>query len=248
MYLLHAMYGILTIARYPKYLGFAGFMSMAIFRLPLWLNKKIHFWKLMGCGRNGTFDKTPDWRQWAVLQVTGTGAISGALDSLDKAPLHPPFMVKYWRFFHAEVYTLVLEPLEGHGLWDGNAVFGSLPKSSGYNGPVAVLTRATIRLSRLQQFWQNVQGVANQMKTAPGFVYSVGIGEVPFIKQATFSVWQSADLMKQFAYQMQQHKEVVRKTRQQQWYSEEMFTRFKVLAVYGSINGVNPLQSFVKAV
>jgi hypothetical protein len=52
----------LTIVRYPRYIGWAGFLSMAIFRLPLWFNNQIVFWKLMGCGKNGTFDKSPDWR------------------------------------------------------------------------------------------------------------------------------------------------------------------------------------------
>jgi hypothetical protein len=59
----------LTIARYPKWLGWAGFLSMAIFRLPLALHKEISFRKLMGSGKNGTFDIVPDWRQWAVLLV-----------------------------------------------------------------------------------------------------------------------------------------------------------------------------------
>jgi len=236
------MYGILTIARYPKYRGFAGFLSMAIFRFPLGLAKNTQFWKLMGCGRNGTFDKNPDWRQWALLQVVGEDYFSPADVGQNKQPPHSAFMANYWRFFGAETYTLVLQPLEGHGLWDGKAVFGSLPKNTGYSGPIGVLTRATIRPRRLKEFWQNVGGVASQMAAAPGYLYSVGIGEVPFIKQATFSVWQSPELMKQFAYQMQQHKEVIRKTRQQQWYSEEMFTRFKLLAVYGTINGANPLQ------
>ena len=60
---------ILTIVRYPKYSGFAGLLSMALFRLPLLFNKDITFWKLLGCGKNGTFDIHPDWRQYAVLAV-----------------------------------------------------------------------------------------------------------------------------------------------------------------------------------
>jgi hypothetical protein len=120
-------------------------------------------------------------------------------------------------------------------------VFGTLPRNTDHTGITAVLTRATIRLKRLKNFWQNVDAVAAQMQTAPGFIYSVGIGEVPWIKQATFSIWQSKDNMKQFAYQMQQHKDVIRKTRQEQWYSEEMFIRFKVVAAYGTLKGSDPL-------
>jgi hypothetical protein len=36
--------------------------------------------------------------------------------------------------------------------------------------------------------------------------------------------------MKAFAYQMQAHKSVVKQTRQEAWYSEEMFVRFRIEA------------------
>jgi len=62
-----------------------------------------------------------------------------------------------------------------------------------------------------------------------GFVYSVGIGEIPFIKQATFSVWESIEDMKTFAYKKMAHQDVIRRTRKESWYSEEMFLRFKII-------------------
>jgi hypothetical protein len=80
------------------------------------------------------------------------------------------------------------------------------------------------------------------MQTAEGFITSVGIGEIPWIKQATFSVWQSKESMKAFAYGMKEHAEVIKKTRQQQWYSEDMFVRFIITGSVGSIRGQNPLK------
>ena len=47
--------------------------------------------------------------------------------------------------------------------------------------------------------------------------------------------------MKNFAYNMHQHQDVIRKTRKEDWYSEDMFTRFIPIACYGTINGINPL-------
>ncbi len=237
--LLRFMYCVLTIVRYPKWFGFAGFLSMALFRLPLWLNKDTSFWKLMGCGKNGTFDKTPDWRQWAVLQVTGC-SLQDEQTINDK--LYGAFITNWWKFFRTEIFTLILEPIEGHGTWDKKEIFGSLPKNTGYDDIICILTRATIRVKKLKNFWKNVNSVALQMSVAPGFITSVGIGEMPFIKQATFSIWQSKAHMKQFAYNMQQHAEVIRKTRKENWYSEDMFIRFKPLAVYGSLRGINPLK------
>jgi heme-degrading monooxygenase HmoA len=235
------MYCVLTIVRYPKYFAWAGFLSMALFRIFLFLNKKISFWKLMGCGKNGTFDKTPDWRQWALLAAFETD-YSIASDKVALQNQLPNFINKYWQIFHCEKVHFILEPIEGHGTWDGKACFGVLPKHTEYEGVIAVLTRATIRLNRLKNFWGNVDTVANQMAGAKGFIISYGIGEVPFIKQATFSIWQSKEQMKAFAYSMKEHREVIQKTRKESWYSEEMFTRFKVLQCYGMINSKNPLE------
>ncbi len=223
----------LTVVRYPAWMGWAGFLSMAIFRLPLWLQKKSSFWKLMGCGRNGSFDKTPDWRQWAVLEIWADN---------NQQNEHPRFLVKWWQFFGCEKWSLLLKPLEGHGLWDGKEVFGKLPKNTDYNGTIAILTRATIRFNRLSNFWKQVDSVAQRMSQSEGFISSVGIGEVPWIKQATFSVWDSKEAMKNFAYRLQEHAEVVRKTRQENWYSEDMFVRFQIIENEGSLKGENPLK------
>jgi hypothetical protein len=226
------MIATLSIVRYPTYLGWAGFLSMAIFRLPLWLSNKIQFYKLMGCGRNGTFDKTPDWRQWALL------TISNKVD----AGYRPSFIKAWWKVFGVEIWELQLEPIEGHGTWDGKAVFGTLPKQSSYEGPIGILTRATIRPSQLGRFWSHVDAIAAQMASADGFITSVGIGEVPWLKQATFSIWESKDNMRQFAYKMKEHAEVVKKTHQEKWYSEDMFVRFKPLKSSGSLNGKLPFE------
>jgi hypothetical protein len=74
-----------------------------------------------------------------------------------------------------------------------------------------------------------VAPIAAKMKEAKGYQFSVGIGEVPWVKQATFSVWESLDEMKNFAYSMKEHRDVVKKTRTQNWYSEDMFVRFRIL-------------------
>jgi hypothetical protein len=248
------MYATLTIVRYPAWLSWAGFLSMAVFRLPMWLNGKVSFWKLLGCGKNGTFDKTPDLQQWGIItvhkEIATQGNINYTIDNVQvRNAIHTSyygsFITKWWRMFNCETWTIVLQPIEGHGLWDGKKAFGDLPKTSAYEGSIAVLTRATIHLDKLKSFWANVDGVVRLMAAAPGFVTSLGIGEVPWIKQATFSVWQSKASMKDYAYKMREHAEVIRKTRQENWYKEEMFVRFEILASYGMLNNKNPLKGML---
>lgn len=195
----------------------------------------------MGSGKNGTFDKHPEWQQWAILAVNNKISVDDLSTENHIKKLLGSFVNKWVSFFKCETWTVVLKAIEGHGLWDGKEVFGQLPKTSDYNGTVAVLTRATIRLSKLAAFWKNVDPVANRMTAADGFIMSLGIGELPYIKQATFSVWRDKEAMKSFAYQMKEHAEVIWKTRKENWYSEDMFVRFIPLKTFGNIKGNDPL-------
>lgn len=238
------MFVSLTIIRYKKiYIPFA-FIAMAIFRLPLWLNKQVRFYKLMGCGKNGTFDKVPDLQQWAVLTVRHQAGDMNASPADERSTVKlilGNFIAGWLRLFECETATFSLVPLESHGLWDRKKIFDNLVPGTAHDGRIAVLTRATIRVSKLKYFWENVAPVANKMDSAKGFLFSAGVGEVPWVKQATFSVWESKDDMKAFAYGMKEHSDVIKKTRSQDWYSEEMFTRFKIMRVTGTINGLPPL-------
>jgi hypothetical protein len=240
------MTATLTIIRYRKrFIPFA-FLAMVLFRFPLWFNKRCGFWKLMGSGKNGTFDKTPDLQQWAILTVSNLKFKEVQLKHFGEQillqKLYGNFIRNWIDFFNCETVTYLLEPIEGHGLWDRKKVFGELPPKSDYEGQIAVLTRATIRISKLKQFWKNVDDVASKMAGSEGFINSYGIGEIPWVKQATFSVWQNKAAMKNFAYQMKEHQEVIQKTRKENWYSEDMFVRFKITGCTGTVNGVNPLK------
>ncbi|MEI8110885.1 MAG: DUF3291 domain-containing protein [Chitinophagia bacterium] len=227
----------LILVRYKPWLGWAGFLSMAIFRLPLLLSNQIAFWRLMGCGKNGTFDIMPDLLQWGLLLIPKENI-------QPVSPIVPSFIAGWWRFFGCEEYHIELSALEGHGTWNGKEVFGKYPENgSSYSGKIAVLTRATIRLRKLSAFWKQVDQVAETMTTASGFITSVGIGEIPWVKQATFSVWESREQMKQFAYRMREHQDVIRRTRQEKWYSEEMFVRFAIISTRGTLRGVDPIST-----
>ncbi len=231
----------LSVIRYKKRFIPLALLAMALFRWPLWRRRQVSFYKLMGSGKNGTFDKTPDWQQWAVLAAVESEELAAGIQEAEGPALwrqlYGGFIAGWWQRLGCEVWTLLLQPIEGHGTWDGKQPFGNLPKQTAYEGPVAVLTRATIRLSKLGRFWQHVQPVAERMAGAEGFITSVGIGEVPWIKQATFSIWQSKAAMRLFAYKMKEHADVVKKTHTEKWYSEDMFVRFRVLRSSGTLRG-----------
>jgi heme-degrading monooxygenase HmoA len=223
----------ISILRYSKkYIPFA-FLAMAIHRLPLFFTKGCSFWKLLGCGKNGTFDINPDYQQWGLMAVWDNET------SFKNFKKHS-FIAKWWNTFCEEQYTIYLEPIESHGKWSGKEPFGN-PKIKNQDGRVGILTRATIRPSKLKNFWKNVPKVASIMGNSKGFITSIGIGEAPFFMQATFSVWDSLEDVKKFAYKDQEHAEVIKLTRLENWYSEELFARFKILKSDGKLNGIDPL-------
>ncbi|MGV8879118.1 MAG: DUF3291 domain-containing protein [Sphingobacteriaceae bacterium] len=226
-----------TINRYRKAAIPLALLAMAIHRLPMRLQQGCSFWKLLGTGRNGTFDLEPDWQQWGLL------AVWDSREDFDRF-FKNSFVAYWWRLLSRESWTVLCEPMESHGKWDGKEPFGRHARQI-HDGPVAVLTRATIRWRKLKGFWSNVDHIANIMAKAPGYITSVGVGEAPIYRQATFSFWENETAMKHFAYKSPEHAEVIKKTRAGDWYSEELFARFKPVESFGSMMGKDPLKGWI---
>lgn len=169
----------------------------------------------MGAGQPG-FKPLGDGRQWAVLIVWR------------KSPQENSWWQR-WMAAKATVQQFHLQPLFGHGLWSGVDPFKSSIVKEEKSKKVAVLTRASIRWSKAKLFWQNVPTVADDLSQSFRPIFTAGIGEIPYIRQATFSVWNSEEEMKRFAYQHEAHKRVIALTKQHNWYSEELFYRFVVV-------------------
>jgi hypothetical protein len=220
---------ILVVIRYPALLSFLGILSMAIFHFPLFFNKKIGFYKLMGTGKNGSFDIWPDFRQWSVMLFYNKSLFNDVSGKSIAKKLLGTFINTWLKLSQAKVRFIHLEPYAGHGSWDNQSFISQRKSSEEPVGRIAVLTRATIRLTRLIAFWKAVPSTSFQLDQHPGFVFSIGVGEIPLIKQATFSIWESEADMKSYAYKMRAHQEVIKRTRDENWYAEEMFLRFRLL-------------------
>jgi hypothetical protein len=224
---------MICVTQYKKWAVPFAFFSMALFHLPLRLHKQISFYRLMGTGRSGTFDIYPDLNKWCILSVIEKDEFEKLKDDVS-ITFFGLFIQKWLQLFCTKVYFIALSPFAGHGTWDGEMPFGAY-KEKNYEPtlPIAVLTRATIRLRKMKRFWMHVDGVAKDLLRQPGFMFSLGVGEVPWKKQATLSIWKDVDSVKNFAYKQRAHADVVKKTRAEEWYSEDMFTRFEVLGIYG---------------
>ena len=229
----------LTLFCYPRREQPWAFMQMGLAQPALRRITGLRFWKLLGSGHGQGFSLQPNWARYGLLAVWETSADATAFFA------SAPLMATYRR--HAgEIWTIRLLPIQAHGSWSGVNPFLPLDTQQVEAGPVAVLTRATIRSSQLLNFWRAVPATSRALAQADGLLASIGVGEAPFVRQATFSLWRSTADLQRFAYKMPVHREAIRRTRQEAWYREELFARFVPIASEGSWDGRDPLRDALR--
>ncbi len=222
-----------TLFHYPAPHQLWAFAQMAFAIPALKRTSGLRFWKLLGSGQGSGFSLHPNWSRYALLAVWENAETARAFFAKSA------FMQKYRR--HAdEIWTVHLLPLQAHGAWSGvNPFLPVIAQKTG--GPIAVLTRANIRWRCLAAFWSEVPATSRVLENAAGRLASIGIGEAPFVRQATFSLWRSAADLQAFAYHTVEHQKAMRRTRAEGWYREELFARFMPVASEGTWDGRNPL-------
>lgn len=211
----------------------AALIAMARDRRPLRQTPGITFGKLLGTGSGETFGvRDADLRHWALLACWSSASAAEAFES---GPL-----IRRFDNRSEERLVVELEPLSSKGFWSRQQPFGQSQPRPTNAGPVAVLTRARIRPSKWREFWRAVPAVVADLDVGDKPLLRIGIGEAPIGLQGTFSIWQDATAITDFAYRRAAHADVVRLTRERDWYAEELFARFAVVNAEGTYTG-NPV-------
>ncbi|MVN75614.1 spheroidene monooxygenase [Hymenobacter sp. HMF4947] len=196
----------------------------------------LRFFQLLGSGAANGFGFWPNLDRYGLLAVWQDAAAATAF--FESHPLWAGYERR-----SRELWTATLAPFRSHGAWNGVNPFEYQSDDQPTKepaGPLAVLTRASIRLRKAPRFWRYVEPTSRALATVPGVRLAIGLGELPVVRQATFSIWESATAMQHYAYRDAQHREVMQLTRRENWYAEELFARFRVLSSQGTIDGHDP--------
>lgn len=133
-------------------------------------------------------------------------------------------------------FGAVLACTSSRGSWSGHTMAVHAQPSLADYHPVAALTRASIRPGRAAQFWRHAPATHHALAQAQGCRVAVGLGEAPVFRQATFSLWESAQKMHAYARQGA-HQQAIDAAWGQGLFSESMFVRFRPLWLQGCWEG-----------
>ncbi len=200
-------------------------------RLPLARTADIGFWKLCGSGSGEGFTPVPNTAVYAILatwpdaETARARTQSGIFATYQKRADRRLDRV----FANADITRRMVGPIALR--------YRRTPKPA---GPLAALTRATIKPSILTRFWGRVPNISDMIGKDPNVAFKIGIGEVPMLHQVTFSIWPSEKAMAGFA-RTGPHAEAIRAVRDEGWFREELYARFAVHSDRGTWNGTSPL-------
>tara|TARA_B100000963_G_scaffold341583_1_gene341438 strand:+ start:1654 stop:2340 length:687 start_codon:yes stop_codon:yes gene_type:complete len=201
---------------------FWAFTQMGIHKKFLYNVKGLKFYRLLGTGGKTGFGLYPDFKTYCFLSVWENK--SDALFFIEKNK----FILQYIEKAKS-VRVLSLVTFQSIGKWSGiNPFLIDLDDSKPKNQKIAILTRARISPIKIFRFWKSIPKASKEISKAKGVYFYKGIGEIPFLEQATISLWNSVEDVKEFAYGSKIHKNIIRKTKKENWYLEELFCRFYI--------------------
>jgi hypothetical protein len=221
-----AVFVLMKIARASLVWGYGrfAFNYLDLPRIP-----GVQFAKHLGSGHEGGFGLRPSLdRQGLFLMFDSEQAATAFVKT-------SPLLEKYRRHC-AELFTVYLKPYAVKGKWSGFA-FAPTQVEPPIDQPIATLTRASIRLAKANSFWRDAKPAHDAMANAQGCLLAAGVGEAPFLRQATFTMWENVAAMHNYA-RTGAHMAAIKKSYGNQYFSESMFVRFIAQDPRGVYKGV----------
>ena len=215
-----AVLGLIDIASNSRGWGFSRYI---LGKRPFQYIPGLQFCKLLGSGVNGGFSTTPS------LTKQGFFCVFDTADHAARFQESSAILRAYQEHAH-EFFIATVQAYSSRGSWSGFAMSCSDPSPP--SGPIASLTRASIKPSKAVQFWKKAKPAEDAIAHASGKILTAGVGEAPYFRQATFTIWDNAQSLEQYA-QQGAHLAAIKAAYGQSYFSESMFTRFRVIGAHG---------------
>ncbi len=210
------------------------FGQMGLARRELRRTPDLLQWKLCGSGTGEGFTPIPNTAVYAILATWPSEEI--ARQRVGEAPVWAR-----WRAHAAEDWTVFLAATSVRGQWAGTQPFHAVAEPA--DGPLAALTRATVKPKVALKFWRREPDISKAIGMDENVAFKIGIGELPWLQQVTFSIWPDTRSMAHFAREDGPHARAIKAVREGQWFREELYARFRILGDCGSWGGDSPLKS-----
>jgi len=185
---------------------------------------------MLGSGYEGGFGLRPSRSRQGVFAVFSNLAAADEFVEFSE-------LATTYRQRSDEFCAIKLRAWSCRGSWDGTELAPSAraPRANA-SGPIAALTRASIQLHKAPAFWRLAPPTQTALETASGCQLAVGLGEAPFLRQATFTIWDDVASMDAYA-RSGAHLNSIQAAHEQQFFSESMFVRFIPLSIEGTWRG-----------
>lgn len=193
----------------------------------------LSFWKLCGSGTGEGFTPTMNPSVYAIVCIWPDTETA-------RRRLNETRIFQRYRARAIEDWTIYLSATSARGAWSGAEPFSTVLEPQ--SGPIAALTRATVKPSVLTKFWGRVPDISAVIGSDPNVAFKIGIGEVPMLQQVTFSIWPGTQEMAEFARTNGPHAAAIKAVRDGAWFKEELYARFTILGDTGTWGGVSPLE------
>ena len=196
-------------------------------RWPLRAVPGLAFAKVLGSGVGGGFGVRPSGTHQGLYLVFEDEA--SARSFVDRSAL-----LESYREHAQDCCIAVLRASSSKGSWSGAAIEPTVLAPTA--GPVAALTRASIRPRHARAFWRLSPPAEAALAAAPGCRLAAGLGEAPLLRQATFSLWTDVAAMDAYA-RSGAHQQAIRTAYAGDFFSESMFVRFVPVSIHGRWQG-----------
>ena len=204
-----------------------AFSQMGFARKKLKKIKQITFFKLFGSGIGEGFTPYPNTSVYAILSVWNN--LGEAENNIEEREIY-----ENYRTHSIENWTVFLSPISSKGYWDKTNPFK--PNKNEFKKKdhmLAALTRATIKPKIMLKFWSKVPAISKVIGNDKNVLFKMGLGEIPWFHQVTFSIWPNAKTMADFARKDGPHAKAIKSVREGNWFSEELYARFEVKKAIG---------------